>query len=85
MPERESVSALHLVSVWYGAGYPEAYFGRLALPADAVMAVVSACRADDIYNQARGRRSPCVACIKTCGRCIQAHATVVCVLFAPSL
>jgi hypothetical protein len=54
-------------SVPSGAGYPEAYFGRLALPADAVMAVVSACRADDIYNQARGRRSPWATCMKASG------------------
>ena len=33
------------------AGYPEAYFARLALPAEAVMAVVAACRSDDIYHQ----------------------------------
>ena len=33
------------------AGYPEAYFGRLALPAEAVMAVVAACRSDDVYHQ----------------------------------
>ena len=37
-------------------GYPEAYFARLPLPTDAVMAVVSACRTDDIYNQARFTR-----------------------------
>ena len=35
------------------AGYPEAYFARLALPAEAVMAVVAACRSDDIYHQVR--------------------------------
>ena len=33
------------------AGYPEAYFARLALPVEAVMAVVAACRSDDIYHQ----------------------------------
>ena len=33
------------------AGYPEAYFGRLPLPAEAVMAVVAACRSDDVYHQ----------------------------------
>ena len=35
------------------AGYPEAYFARLALPPDVVMAVISACRTGDVYNQAR--------------------------------
>ena len=33
------------------AGYPETYFGRMPLPQKAVMAVVAACRADDIYHQ----------------------------------
>jgi hypothetical protein len=35
------------------AGYPEAYFARLALPAEAVLAVVAACRSDDVYHQVR--------------------------------
>lgn len=42
-------------------GYPEAYFARLPLPTDAVMAVVSACRTDDIYNQARFTQPSCSA------------------------
>ena len=48
----------HYVSKLAGccAGYPEAYFARLPLPTDAVMAVVSACRTDDIYNQVRFTR-----------------------------
>ena len=33
------------------AGYPETYFGRMPLPQEAVMAVVAACRSDDIYHQ----------------------------------
>ncbi|CAL8464950.1 g4485 [Coccomyxa elongata] len=33
------------------AGYPEAYFARLTLPQEAVMAVIAACRSDDIYHQ----------------------------------
>ena len=33
------------------AGYPETYFGRMALPQEAVMAVIAACRSDDIYHQ----------------------------------
>ena len=35
------------------AGYPEAYFARLALPAEAMLAVVAACRSDDVYHQVR--------------------------------
>ncbi len=33
------------------AGYPETYFGRMPLPQEAVMAVIAACRSDDIYHQ----------------------------------
>ena len=33
------------------AGYPEAHFSRSALPAEAVMAAVAACRSDDAYRQ----------------------------------
>ncbi|KAK9917364.1 hypothetical protein WJX75_003552 [Coccomyxa subellipsoidea] len=33
------------------AGYPDAYFARLALPQEAIMAVIAACRSDDIYHQ----------------------------------
>ena len=33
------------------AGYPETYFGRMSLPQEAVMAVIAACRSDDIYHQ----------------------------------
>lgn len=41
-----------LLTVQYIAGYPEAYFARLTLPQEAVMAVIAACRSDDIYHQA---------------------------------
>ena len=46
-----SSTGFHALAKKPPAGYPETYFGRMPLPQEAVMAVIAACRSDDIYHQ----------------------------------